>query len=204
MPIISTLKAILLKKPSIKNYKFMLNLVLFLVLIYLSSCIFYHFSYKNKYQDTNQNPLPKIGTFLLQPFMEVFGNSKVTHFWHYKDTSSSSLDPKKALFLESQTPQSRNFEKGLSALITNAIVDLSSDQEGAIIQPVAYDGSWRLVSCSKDLSICQRSTILSFGKVKILLDGGFYLWGENSEKQIIELKLEKKIKITEAKEFLYL
>jgi len=58
-----------------------------LIVFYLSWVFVLALKYNTKYTyKTNENTfLIKVGTYLIQPIMEVFGNGKVTHFWHWQN-----------------------------------------------------------------------------------------------------------------------
>jgi hypothetical protein len=46
---------------------------------------------ENKYFYKKGNHFQAVATTFLQPFMNVFGNSKVTHFWHFKNLSPEEI-----------------------------------------------------------------------------------------------------------------
>jgi hypothetical protein len=94
-------------------------------------------------------------------------------------------------------------------LISSAIADLGYVKEAALIEPLEIrnekmEQKWSLVFCNKDKSFCQKSSILHFGKIKILVDGDFFVYGMDQNEKLFELKLVKNTKVYEDKEVLFI
>jgi hypothetical protein len=93
---------------------------------------------ENKYFYKKPNPLQAMKTTFLQPFMNIFGDHKVTHFYHFKNLTQeeiSNLKSTKPLILESKTTF-RKFNNNSFGLISSAIADLGYVKEAAIIEPL--------------------------------------------------------------------
>ncbi len=128
---------------------------------------------------------------VLQPFMNVFGNKKVTHFWHYQETSATDLENSQeiALFLDSVKEQKRNFKKSFTTFPRNALADLGWVRDAAIIEPVNYEEEWSFVFQDIYSDACQECVLTHKGAVKVLVDGSVRIWGRGQKGEIVPLHL---------------
>jgi hypothetical protein len=172
-------------------------------LIYLIFALFYHFHYQNKYSYTAPAPACKTLTFTLQPIMEVFAHSKITHACHFKDTNSiPNLESQ--LFVKSQSQPIRRFDDNPLNIFINAYADLGVAKEAWIIEPIDYQGQWSLVYYDSQSGRSQRSILNHIGAIRILVDGQGYVWGEGQNGEVIELSLIKKTWVSQDKKYLFI
>jgi hypothetical protein len=188
-----------------KNNLFLICLkaVICILAIYLSVAYGFFAFTKVTYTYRNQNTVDENLTIIMQPFMEVFADSKVSHWYDWQPISKSQINPDTtALTLKSKANQYGEYDNVLS--YKNLVRSLGGVKEAAIIEPTDYSGFWSLVFCNKMDDICSKGNIMQSGKVKILLDGENSLWGLDSNGNFIELKLDKLTDRTQDKDVLFI
>ncbi|MEQ8971018.1 MAG: hypothetical protein RIE73_11550 [Coleofasciculus sp. C1-SOL-03] len=143
---------------------------------------------------------------VLQPFMNAFGNKKVTHFWHYQETSAAELEnnPDIALSLHSVKEQKRNFKKSFTTFPRNALADLGWVKDAAIIEPIKYEKEWSFVFQDTDSDACQECVLTHKGAVKVLIDGSVIVWGRGQNGEIVQLHLVRMTTVKLDKDILFI
>ena len=136
--------------------------------------------------------------------MEVFGNRKVTHFWHWQTFTPDSDYTRFGLKRDGENRRVLQSGFDLSGLLTNAKADLNGIKEVIVVKPVDYEGSWSLAYCTEGKELfCQKSTITFKGEVKILNDGTGYTWGLDGDRRPIKLQLLREIKVNQEMDLLF-
>jgi hypothetical protein len=178
------------------------KVVISIVAVYVSIAYgFFAFS-KIEYTYSKQSALNQNLTILMQPFMEIFGDSKVSHWYDWQTISESEIDKKvNPLVLKSKNSQYGQYS---SFSYKNVIRILGGVKEAVIVQPLSYSKNWSLISCNKQENVCIKSDLLHTGPVKILVDGENSLWGIDQSSNYIELKLIKLIDRSENKDILFI
>jgi len=175
------------------------------IAVYLIFVIILYFSYSSKYSYKSGSVLIQATTYMLQPFMQLFGNSKVTHFWHW-EKYAPAYDY--ALFgIKRDNPAKRIFkaEFDLWAFLVNAQADLGGVKEAIVVKPKNYTGKWRLVYCvTQEKLFCEVGILNHSGEVKILNDGVGYTWGLDENNQPLKLELVRQIEINQEKNILFI
>ncbi len=172
---------------SSKFLSWCVRLSVFLAIIYVLIAYFFYFVYPPRYSYRKENFSQTQATILIQPFMEVFGYQKVSHWYDWKDVSEAEI-PKiiQPLSIFASSDYRKLDEKNP---IRNTLASLGKVTESAIVEPVNYSGKWSIVFCTQDRGLCQESNILVKGRVKILVDGNGELWGKSQQNEIIQLRI---------------
>jgi hypothetical protein len=177
----------------------MLYLIVFVSLYFLAVYRLDKF-YMGKYFWDQNCEKERFFTCLLQPFMELFGNSMTAHFWHFKNIYLSQ-EQKQVIYnfelpVNSSCKPFRVFNRGKPiAIITSACVDVNPMQECVIIQPKIHTGKWKLFfAVSYDNGLFQEEKCSHIGAVKVAIDGTGTLLGRDLEANFIELEILKPCK----------
>lgn len=181
----------------------MIFIAIFLV-GYLGWAVILSYKYSQKYSYTKSEFPLKIATDLIQPFMEVFGNGKATHMWHWENINPD-YDYKKYGFKRDST-QVRVFKPqfDLGTTLVNARASLNGIKELIVVKPKNYTGKWTEAYCvNQEPIFCQRSIISFEGAVRILNDGDGYTWGLDESGNPIELEILREIPANEERDILF-
>jgi hypothetical protein len=196
-------------KPKTKliNGKLYFRIILSIITVYLGIALGFASLSPYQYQRRSQNFLLTGATVLLQPFMELFANGKVTHFYDYKTLPLQELPVITATKVLPSEKMVRNFNNDFSSIVVNIAADLGLVKEAAIIQPIDYSGNWSLAFCidnENSATFCQVSKIKHRGQVKILVDGSSSIWGLAEDGKWIQLELVKYIDRSERRDILFI
>jgi hypothetical protein len=151
------------------------------------------------------NFLQSFTTVLSQPMMELFAQGKVSHFYDWQNFSTEELQTNiTGLPVRTQTP-TKNFNKSDFGDDLNSI--FGKITESAVIEPVNFSEHWSVIYCDNNLSeasFCQKSKLYHPGKIKLAVDGNYYIWGIDEKGNFIELRSEGYINSNERKDILYI
>lgn len=185
----------------------MITLLIF-VLIYILAAIRLDLFYNNRYFWNDNCRWERVGTSLIQPIMELFGNSMTAHFWHFEDFEfdHNSFDHSKYILqLEASRKSFRRLNKlAIVSFLTSAFVDVNPFQTCAIIQPKGYHGKWKIVFArdwSNDLFSVEKCSHI--GAVKVVVDGNGGIIGQGEDGKLVELELVKYCKAWQNTDILY-
>ncbi len=134
-------------------------------------------------------------TVLMQPVMEIFGNGQVSHWYDWESIKYVDEIDKTVPSVETipEDEQIRDYSKNITW--DNAIASLGKIKNTAIIEPINHEGKWRLVYCTKDKTICEKSNIVVIGEAKILIDGKMLLWGIDKDDKFLQIQIKEYIDI---------
>jgi len=167
---------------------FLKGVVVLLVVYIATSYLLAGFSSREFSYRINK-PLELHASILLQPIMDIFAYSKVSHFYDYSEIEKDKI-PQNILPLSIRTDS--NFRKPQQKFSwSNTRASLGGVTTAVIVEPADYSGKWSLVYCLKDGDFCEQSNIFSKGKVKLIADGDGELWGKDEGSNFIQLKLIK-------------
>ncbi len=183
--------------------KYVAYIIISVVSSYFLASLIPHVKYQDKYSYQTPSLFCKSLTFSLQPIMEVFASSKVTHTCHFKMVEKNQ-NYQSQLFVKSNSPQIRRLGSNPLNIFRNAIADLGVAKEAWVVEPEDFQGQWSLVFYEEQSQITQRSTLIHSGQIKILVDGEGHVWGENIDGEIIQLKLIKKTTVSSDKQILFI
>ena len=179
-----------------------------LILIYILAAIRLDLFYNNRYFWNPNCKWQRVGTSLIQPIMELFGNSMTAHFWHFEDLylDHNSLDHDKYILqLNSSRRSFRMFNKiPILSFFSSAYVDVNPFQTCAIIQPKSYQGKWKIVFArdwNNDIFSIEKCSHL--GAIKIVVDGTGGILGQSESDELLELELVKYCKAWQDTDVLY-
>ena len=163
-------------------------LVIALGLIYTILVIRSHTRYLDRYSYTSNTPICKTLTLLLQPVMENFFDDKITHSCHWKNISRDIYDFQSPLILNrNQVPQRRLGSNSPKEWIRYVAVELGQPKTISV-QPVDYDGHWKLVFYDPSSTTTQESILIHTGPIRILSDGESHYIGITNEGKQIDLE----------------
>ena len=179
-----------------------------LILFYFIAVIRLDLFYNNRYFWNKNCKWERVGTSLIQPIMELFGNSMTAHFWHFENfyLDRNSFDHSKYILqLNSPKNSFRMFNKiPILSFISSAYVDVNPFQTCAIIRPKTYQGKWKLVFARDwNNNIFSIEKCSHIGKVKVVVDGNGGIMGQGENGDLLELELIKYCKAWQCNEILY-
>jgi len=182
----------------------MLTKYLFLFLaIYTLFASLLAFVDHNKYFYRGSKNLEAFTTTFFQPFMNVFGNGKVTHYFHFEyldNLEKDKLNSIKSLQIKNDSNFRNLAGNTFSRYATSAVADLGYIRTAAVISPKEpLDQRWSLAFCTADKKLCQKSNLLHFGEIKILVDGTGDIYGLSESGEFIELKLDRETTVDKDK-----
>ena len=186
--------------------KFIIMFIIILLTSYLTWTVVlaYKYSPKYSYRTEHNSFFVKIATSLIQPVMEIFGNRKVTHAWHWQNYTPDYDYIQFGFRRDSESKRVLQSEFSLIGLLTNAAADLNGIKEVIVVKPLNYDGNWSLAYCTTEKELfCQKSTIIFRGEVKILNDGVGYTWGLDKDEKPIKLQILREIKVDQEMDLLF-
>lgn len=165
--------------------------IVVLLVIYIATSYLLAAFNNREYSYRINKPLELHASILMQPVMDLFGYSKVSHFYDYskieKDKIPENILP---LNIRSETNIRKPEQKiGWS----NTKASLGGVTTAVIVEPADYSSKWSLVYCLKDSDFCEQSNILSSGKVKLMADGDSQIWGRDDKGNFIQLRLVRYI-----------
>lgn len=186
------------KSENLDTKSFLFNsLSLFLKVIVVIFVVYFAICYAlagldNKdFSYTTSNPIQIHTTILLQPIMDIFGYSKISHWYNYSQIDKAKI-PQNILPLNiSGDSNVRKLDQQL--FWSNTAVSLGKVDQAVIIEPANFSGKWSLVFCIKDSDFCQESNIVTKGAVKLIADGQQQAWGKDEQGNFIQLKLDRYI-----------
>lgn len=171
-------------------------IVLTIISLYILAVIRLDLFYNNRYFWDRNCRWQRVGTSLIQPLMELFGNSMTAHFWHFRELKldRNSFDyAKYILQLNSYKKPFRKFNHiPVLSFFTSAYVDVNPFQSCAIIQPKEYSGKWKIVfarNWTNNLFGIEKCSHI--GSVKVVIDGSGGIMGQGEDGNLIELELVK-------------
>jgi hypothetical protein len=187
-------------------FYFLNSLVVFSVL-YLSYSVYLNYQYSKVYTWDKKNTFfERLGTALLQPFMDVFANKKTTHFWSWKEiqlhTDIVKLSHCKPLEVKCDVKY-RHFNAGIRSIITGAFVDVNPRQPCVIIRPKTYKNNWKLAFATNNEGLMQIPKFSHVGVIKIVLDGDGHLFGLDMNNNFIELEIVSYCRADQQKDVLF-
>ncbi len=164
--------------------------------------------YANRYFWNNNCKWERVGTSLMQPLMELFGNSMTAHFWHFENfkLDRNSFDHNKyVLQLNSSQNTFRRFGKlPILSFLSSAYVDINPFQTCAIIKPKNYKGKWKIVFARDwDNNIFSIEKCSHLGSVKVIVDGSGGIMAQNQNNELIELELVQYCKAWQSTDILF-
>lgn len=144
--------------------------------------------YSGRYFWDQNCDLERFLTALLQPFMEIFGNSMTAHFWHFKKQRLGT----KPILLELKSwkkPFRLIGGNKFADILTSAWVDTNPNQQTAIVRPKTYKGDWKLVSFTDQTGVFEVEKCSHIGAVKVVVDGNGSIMAIDQNNNWIELEL---------------
>jgi hypothetical protein len=164
--------------------------------------------YNNRYFWNQGCKWERVGTSLVQPIMELFGNSMTAHFWHFHnfqmDHNCFEHD-KYILQLNSDRNSFRKFNNiPVLSFFTSAYVDVNPLQTCAIIKPKNYAGKWKIVFARNwNHNVFSIEKCSHIGAVKLIVDGNGGIMGQGEDGKLIELELVKYCKAWQSTDVLF-
>ena len=165
--------------------------------------------YNNRYFWNKNCSWERVGTSLIQPIMELFGNSMTAHFWHFENykLDRNSFDHNKYI-LQLYSPKSsfRRFNNvPILSFFSSAYVDVNPLQTCAIIKPKNYDAKWKIIFARDwNNNIFSIEKCSHIGAVKIVVDGKGGIIGQGENQELIELELIKYCRAWQHTDILYI
>jgi hypothetical protein len=171
-------------------------LILILILLYFLAIIRLDLFYNNRYFWNQNCRWERVGTSLIQPIMELFGNSMTAHFWHFQDFTidrNCFEHDKFILQLNSNRKSFRKFNNiPILSFFSSAYVDINPFQTCAIIRPKDYIGKWKIVFARDwNHNLFSIEKCSHVGAVKVVVDGSGGIMGQGESGSLIELELVK-------------
>jgi hypothetical protein len=186
-----------------------ITLISILVLLYILAIIRLDLFYNNRYFWNSNCKRERAGTSLIQPFMELFGNSMTAHFWHFQnfEMDHNSFDHDKYILQLNSTKKSfRTFNKiPILSFLTSAYIDVNPFQTCAIIQPKNFQGKWKIVFARNwNRNVFSIEKCSHMGPVKVIVDGNGGIMGQGQDEQLIELEVIKYCKAWQFTDVLFI
>jgi hypothetical protein len=175
--------------------------------IYLVLVVVLKSKYSRLYFWNKDCIIEEIATNLIQPIMELIGNSMTAHNWHFQrlDNPNSTEIHSKITCIRSNTKPIRKFDSGfVKMILTSAFVDVNPLQQCAILRPKSYTYKWKIAfptDLSKDEFKIEKCS--HFGAVKIVIDGSGCNFGIGEKGEIIELEVVEICKAYQRKDILF-
>jgi hypothetical protein len=177
------------------------------VVIYLVFVVVLKSKYSGLYFWNDGCGKEQTATDLLQPLMEIVGNSMTAHNWHFEKYNSTNIDQihSKILCIRTNKKPIRRFDSGFIAMIlTSAFVDINPFQQCAILKPKIHQGKWKIAFPSDlDSGEFKIEKCSHIGAVKIVIDGSGCNFGVSETGEIIDLELVELCKAYERKDILF-
>jgi hypothetical protein len=179
-----------------------------LIVLYFLAVIRLDLFYNNRYFWNKNCRWERIGTSLIQPIMELFGNSMTAHFWHFDnfELDRNSFEHDKCILQVSSTKKSFRLFNNVPILsfFSSAYVDVNPFQKCAIIQPIDYKGKWKIVfarNWDQDQFCIEKCSHI--GPVKIVVDGSGGMMGQGEHGEFVHLELVQYCKAWERTDILF-
>lgn len=177
-----------MSKTEDKNNFFSIKILAAIITVYLGVCYGFFAFGVDKFAYRNYNFFGQQFTIVSQPFMQLFGAGKVSHWYDWENLDKTEIDSRvQSLSLRSEKTQYGEYNKQFS--YKNTLRSLGWVTEAAVVEPISYKGNWSYVFCSVKENVCQKSNILSKGSVKVIVDGEVIAWGMDGDEKFIQLKL---------------
>lgn len=189
----------------IKKPRIVFKIILAIIVVYLGIALVLHFVRINRYDYSYRADrwLELTATILVQPVVDVTIDRKSTYFYDWRDYPKEQIDGSVLpLTLRSRDSQLADYKQTFSS--QNLQRDLGYVTEAAIVKPRNYEGEWSLVFCSIQDEVCQQSSLLHSGSVKVLVDGHSEMWAMDSDNKFIQLELVDYLNRNEQKDILFI
>ena len=147
-------------------------------------------------------PLETHASILLQPIMDLFADSKVSHFYDYSKIEKNKIPQNISPLNIRSDSNTRKLQEKL--FWSNTRASLGGIDTAVIVEPADFSGKWSLVYCIENSDFCEQSNILAKGKVKLISDGDQQVWGRDEKGNFLQLKLVKYIKRSSNPEILHI
>lgn len=134
-------------------------------------------------------PLQTHSSILIQPVMDLIGNSKVSYWYDYSKIEKKQIPENISSLNIRSDSNTRNLQEKMFWRNTKA--SINGVNTAVIVEPADYTGKWSLVYCIIDKDFCEQSNILATGKVKLISDGQQQIWGKDEQGNFLQLKLIK-------------
>jgi hypothetical protein len=170
---------------------FVFKIILVVIVVYLSIAFGYAAFLPYNYGRDRVNFLHTLATSSIQPYMDVFGHGKISHFYDWREIPDSEVaDEYFSLQIRSNSEQKTDHTSDQSKIL----YDFRQSSEVAIIEPTDYQSPWSLIKCtavapSSNQKICLRSNLTHKGAIRYSIDGQSEVWGVDNQNKPIVLKI---------------